>query len=240
MRKKKHSIASRPVKAVIFLLLALMMVLTVYIGLGSPPLDVEMAFRRAERAHMVGPSTILGEFSNGLAYPSCVIVAETKNSHILYVDQRQPLGYRRFYTNPKEGELDNYTFRAYPKTGHAALYNVSTTANSPLQLVLFDRNPNAVRAEMEAELTFLYREEVCTMRIQTASVRENGKFFLISLSKPQGSSEQWYRAMDQLISRSINTSENQTEITVRLYDAQGDLIATESFTPWQNGCWQRR
>ncbi|MBQ2785677.1 MAG: hypothetical protein IJF02_04170 [Oscillospiraceae bacterium] len=236
MRKKKSSILPRPVRAVVFLFLALLLALTVYVGLGSPPMNAEMVFRRAERAHMVGPSKILGEFSNGEPYPRRVIIAETDDSHILYTVQRQPLGYRRFYTNPKPGEIDNYTFHAYPKTEQAALYNVSMS-NSPVQLVLFDRQPDAVRAEMEAELTFLHQDEVCTMDIQTESVRTYDRFFLFSISKPQGSSEQWYRAMDQLISR---TSDSKPEVTIRLYDAQGNLMATECFTPGQNGCWQRR
>ena len=237
MRKIRAPFLPRPVRAVVFLLLALLLALTVYVGLGSPPLNAEMTFRRAERAHMVGPSKILAEFSNGHVFPRSVIIAETKSSHILYTVQQQEYGYRRFYTNPKEGQIDNYTFRVYPKTGFSALYNVSLNNSSPIQLVLFDHQSDAVRAEMEAELTFLYQEEICTMHIQAESVRENDKFFLFSLLRPQGSSEQWYRAMDQLISR---TSNSKPEVTIRLYDAQGNLMATECFTPGQNGCWQRR
>lgn len=240
MRKKKRSIVSRPVKAIAYLLLALLLVLTIYIGLGSPPQTVEMAFRRAERAHMVGPGTILGKFSNGQQYPRSVIIAETEDSHILYVDQRQPLGYRRFYANPKEGQIDNYTLRAYPKTGLAVLYTVSTTNASPVQLVLFDRNSKAVRAEMETTVTFLYRDDLCTMDIRAESVREYNRFFLFSLSKPQGSTEQWYYAMAQLIRRYREPGASTPEVTIRLYDAQGDLIETHSFTPGQNDCWQKR
>ena len=237
MRKKKPFILPRPVRAVVFLLLALLLALTVYVGLGSPPFNTEMTFRRAERAHMVGPAQILGEFSNGQAYPRRVIIAETEDSHILYTEQRQAFGYRRFYTNPKPGEIDNDTFRAYPKTEETAVYNVSMTNTSPIQFVLFDRQSDAVRAEMETKLTFLYQDEVCTMDIQAESFRTYDRFFLFSISKPQGRSEQWYRAMDQLISR---TGVSKPEITVRLYDAQRNLMATECFTPGQNGCWQRR
>lgn len=239
MRKKRAPLLPRSVRAVVFLLLALLLALTVYVGLGSPPLNAEMTFRRAERAHMVGPSKILAEFSNGQQFPRRVIIAETESSHILYTVQQQEYGYRRFYTNPKEGQIDNYTLRVYPKTEPVALYTVSMTNTSPVQLALFDRHSDAVRAEMETTVTFLYREELCTMDIRADSDREYDRFFLFSISKPQGSSEQWYNAMSQLTSRSTETGEEKTVVTIRLYDANGILIGTESFTPQQNGCWQR-
>ena len=235
MKKNKKHALNRPAKALLYLFFALFLALTIYVGLGCPPLNTEMVFRRAERAHMVGPSQILAEFSNGRQFPRSVIVAETEDSHILYTVQRQEYGYRRFYTNPKEGQIDNYTFRTYPKTEAPVLYNTSMSNASPIQLVLFDQSPNAVRAELTAKLTYTYRERVHIMDIQAESLREYDSFFLFSLQKPQDSSEQWYYAMRQL----VQTDDEKPELTLRLYDEEGNLIATHSFTPGQNGSWQK-
>jgi hypothetical protein len=53
---------SAKTQVVIHLLTVAVLVWLIYMLLGCPPFSAEQAFRRAEKAAMVGPSTILGQF----------------------------------------------------------------------------------------------------------------------------------------------------------------------------------
>lgn len=88
MRKLKNFWLNIPrsFRAVLNILLILLLLAAFYTSIGAPPLSAEHAFRRAEKANLVGPSNILFN-ENVENYPyGNLIVAETEWGVITWVD----------------------------------------------------------------------------------------------------------------------------------------------------------
>ena len=76
----------RPVRVVCNILAILMVLSTFYVSIGAPTLTKEQAFRREERANLLGPSTILfNEKVENYQYGT-LIVGETDHGVITWVD----------------------------------------------------------------------------------------------------------------------------------------------------------
>ena len=227
--KKRTPLLARPFKMLCWFLALVIVVFMVYITLGCPPLSSEMAFRRAERANLVGPSRILAKFHHSEYDHRNIIIAETKDSYMLFLDTSHSLNYDRFYNPTKQGESVYSFFCTYPKTGQMSVHHVPVSYR-PTDLILFDLEPNALRAELEFKLEYGYDGKVHTMPITVEARREYPSFFIFSLNT-DNATEQWYRAMSDLQSLFSEYGSNKPAVTVRLYDANDHLIRTETVIP---------
>ena len=200
------------------------LVALIYFLLGSPPLNTRMAFRKAERGNMVGPSKILAEFS-GNTINAHVIIAETDYEYIIFRSNSSSLNYDRFYNPIKENE-SVYPFWAYKKEGKMILTSLPNSS-SGVHLILFDLAPNAIRAELESYIPYEKNDLVLTEQITAEATREYGQFFIFSFNPKAGISSPIYEL--QRLCTSYRT--DKPIVTIRLYDAQGNLIRTEKVVP---------
>jgi len=218
---------SRPVKILCTILLVICFGLLTYLALGAPPLTPMMGFRRAERANMVGPSQILDELTvkkyiyfvnrqpNRTKFP--VVIAESQDCDIVY-------------------NFRSDTFSAYPKTQAPALYCVNigspeidqtrTGTTVPLPLILFDRNEQAVRAEIEFRLLI---DGILNKRFRQSALRQYNGFFYFEII-PESYNEAQSLASLQKLCFDYDDA-GKPSITVRLYDKNGQLLSTETILP---------
>ena len=222
--KKSRNRIPRPIKATLYLFLLLSLILLIYFILGSPPLTKRMAFRKAERGNMVGPSKIIAEYSGGN-----VVVAETDYEYIIFNNNSDSLNYDRFYNPIKENE-SVYNFHTYKKTENMILANL-INYHARLQFLLFDRNSKAVRAELEGYICHQYNDTEHTTHILLEASRGLEPFFLFSYPDPSILPEQTRSALYELERQCASYRTDKATITVRLYDAQGNLIQTEEISP---------
>lgn len=223
------------VKAISLLAAVVLILLAIYVVLGSSPLNAVMAFRRAERGNMIGPSRIIATLGakHQLDYP--VIVAQTDKSYVLYCassDLRENgVAYRRFYTYTKGDEQYYANFNAYEKTDSMSLYGLPGYNYDPQYLILFDQEPRAVRAEIHFQLDYIFHDRSYTMTISRRSSRQYSGFFLFQFNKPSQSSDNWYSAMSSLNAIARYYTDDKPDVTVRLYDLFGNLICEDVIQP---------
>lgn len=225
--KKIWDRAPRPLKVVCQLTAFLLFLLGIYIAFGSPAFSTEMAFRREEKANMVGPGRILAEFD---AIPGSVknIVADTEQLYILYSDNAKMLS-------------------VYQKTGIMALYFVPgcfpvqyfSDISNPVKLILFDLEPNAVRAEMEFELATY--EEAKTFHVKAESRRQYEEFFIFDIySENSDPIDSDAHVRYELMNLCSTYAAYRPRIAIRLYDANDNLIRTEAILPGPIICNRKR
>ena len=230
----------RQVRTGFNILIILYLLLTFYVSIGSPVFTLEQRFRRAEKAHLVGPGKIV-DHTDWSLYPEFtdMLVAETSDGVIFYGywDQRYPYDdYDVFSYREKTGKLTflappimmfGWTFHDYDRT---------------MPLYLFDDYPEAVRAGLDIRVVGRFqadndRYEDCNLEFGVSANRyADGVFrFLWDI---YGHSEQQKGSAEILseISTSGDTAFTSTrahrldswaEITVRLYDADDNLIVEE-------------
>jgi hypothetical protein len=135
----------RQVRICVNILIILYLLLTFYVSVGSPVFTLEQRFRRAEKAHLVGPGEIVDQTQWGLySQFTDMLVAETEHGVMFYGywDQHYPLeDYEVFSCREKTGKL---TFLAPPSLGFSWAFD---SFDRTVPLYLFDDYPEAVRAE---------------------------------------------------------------------------------------------
>ena len=231
----------RPVRACICTILAIVLMLSYYVMLGCPTLTMKQEFRRAERAHMVGPSQIVDtlqerqydEFSK-------LFVGETEENILFF---------GKYFTNSSQkGWLDQYAYRFYclPKTGGI------TVAPAPnvygmfwdfggvmLPVYVFADDGNAVRAELSftvrgehtthingSQTTESYNESFTAEAIR---VSDSGpfRFFLYCDDGKEGFALGQFSTAVTDPRYIFGYVETPTCVTVRLFDANEKLIVEE-------------
>ena len=221
---------TRPVKILYAILLVLLAGFLTYLALGAPPLTPMMGFRRAERANMVGPSQILDELTvkeyiyfvnrqpNRTKHP--VIIAESQDCDIVY-------------------NFRSDTFSVYPKTQAPALYCVNIGSPKveqtrigntvPLPLILFDRNEQAVRADIEFRIKI---DDVWNNLFRKSALRQYNGFFYFEIIPENDEEAQSLSTFQRLFFD--YDSADKPSITVMLYDKNGQLLSTETILPGPN------
>lgn len=218
--KEKWGAVSRGKKLLVYTAVLLICITVSYVAIGSPSFSPRMEFRRLEKAYMVGPSTILAEFDLDSTWEKHVIIGETKDSYILSA------------FNDAYFRTTNYFW--YPKTDSMALFHLPGSEarinlfynSEPMMLVLFDLEPKAVRAELK--LDFLVSEETGEiMHISATAQREYSNLFLFKFYG--GSNEGTLNHALSKIARTCREYGRYDQyVTVRLYDAQGQLLREET------------
>lgn len=226
-RLKTHWAAlSRPVRILLLWLMLLVAVFLTYIAIGSPPLTAEIGYRRAEKANMVGPGQILAEID--LNEPNkkgqTVIVAQSTNHDILYWHNSSAL-------------------RAYPKNEKPSLYCISTTPPKSgvngisegygVQLVLFDRNPQAVSAEIRISTTYfdtyIARDREVVI-LETADRMYDG-FFYYSIQSFDGKQLSLLQYLKYLWDSYDTQNKDSVKVNVRLFDKDDKLLSNREILP---------
>jgi len=218
----------RKAKAIGNLLLIAAALFALYVSLGSPPLTVEAQFRRAEKAHLVGPSTILGiEELSGTNFDS-LLLADTGDGIILYNFNRND-SFSTLTYRDKIGDVSVLAATVY--FGGA----LETSSSVEFPIAVFDSFPQAVCAELDITVTTAPHKDfqkTYTLKAQ----RNNPGYFLFRLNTDGTSklgAEGWALEMFAEISRD-NAYRSYVDLeipaTVRLYDEAKNLICQRTLT----------
>lgn len=238
----------RKVRAIGNLLAALLVATVFYVCIGSPTSSEVQAFRRAEKANLLGPSTILLDTDLEYYYYDHLILAETDDCVITYVGEMG--AYPTFCYTEKTGDVTVVT----PTRSPFSWGNRNEEVNMPVFIV--DDVPEAVRAELEIHILGSYKcssggeAETFSLnhRYCLESRREGAGYFRFSINLP--SLEPYDKfgnytdarhgadgfALDLLADTFSNTNnwlpyQNASiTATARLYDDQDQLIVQREMT----------
>lgn len=230
----------RRIRAGLNILVILFLLLIFYVSIGSPVFTLEQRFRQLEKAHLVGPGEIVDHVGYNL-YPEYtdLLVAETEKGVIFYgyVDQRYPYeDYESFSYREKTGKL---TFLAPPAAPFGWYFD---SFGRTVPLYLFDDYPDAVRAEASVHVKGSYQvnneKHPFDMRFEVSANRFSDGVFRFLLELESG--QPLKLAAAQMLTEISTTAESwpftntnayrkepHADITIRLYDAQDNLIAEE-------------
>lgn len=232
----------RPVKVCICALLAAGVAWVYYIVLGCPTLTFEQEFRRAEKAYLLGPSTIVdvlesedyGEFDR-------TIVGESDYGITFF---------GMFLNSGISGRQDEllYDLSYVEKTGDLTLAappncfgpSWDMFAGVKLPVYIFTDDPQAVRADIRVQISGVRswtennvkKTEAFSREFQAEAERSEQGYFRFRL---QSQDENGSYALYLLSNIINNTPGGSTQgmsipVTVRLYDAEGALILTRELT----------
>ena len=219
--KKHWQKLSAKKQVCIHLLTIFVLLFLIYSFLGCPPLSAKGGFRRAEKASMVGPATILGQVHpDGYPCDAIVLGKDTEGVYLYVMDRWSPEASELVYRK-KQGSL---TLLATPGD---TLYQYEVHAQIPI--FLFDDYADAVRAEVDLAL----RTESFEKTYPLEASRESEGFFRFDLvARNAGSLGEEGNALRLLQEISSNSMAGNPDIAfpaaVRLYDASGNLILEET------------
>lgn len=238
MRKLFRSIP-RPVKTLFYMIGISLATFLLYIFIGAPPLSEEHAYRRAERANLVGPAKILDIIDLAPVvdeHYSRMIIANDGDAVILYMwDAQHNLSEKLVYRQ-KQGAV---TVFAAPYE----LFLYSTDHEFKIPIILFDDFPQAVRAEMEFTLWTIQDSEaipqVCLPKDYFGEAyRKNDGYFCFYIYSPDFSWIQWTNDSEEptlstfckLTGKTFSRMDTDTTlpVTVRLFDADNQLMHEET------------
>lgn len=225
----------RSMKAVLNLVLLAVVLLLFYISIGSPAFTPEQQFRKEEKSYFLGPAKILDNISleKYTGYHPCnrLILATSDEGVTLFQCDEMDLEINRLVYRKKQG---NVTVLSLPTMGFRN-YSFATYASLEIPVIVFDSFPNAVRAEIEIELSASYGNQENFQKVYALSAkREAEGYFLFTLSASAKSKfdqlgaegEAFYfltalsddRPMNSYVDRAI-------PVTVRFYDQSDNMVA---------------
>lgn len=239
-RRKLRNPIPRSVRACLCAVLAILLALAYYIAIGAPTLTFRQEFRRAEKANLVGPSQIVDILDKEYPEFDKLIVGETEYGICFF---------GRYFANSSQTSIFDekmYFFNYLEKTGDLTIVPAPNIfgvfweyPGETLPVYIFAEEPNAVRAEIEFTVTGQYTHYEPEVQYEASfketftgeAVRtDSGVFRFIFIS----SSEEESRALAQFSSAVSGNSiiPGQTgsaiPVTVRLYNAQNDLISEKN------------
>ena len=210
------------VHAVTNLLGILLSLFLIYVMIGTPAFSVQNAFRRAEKANLVGASEILAQVrTDGTPYTHLVLAADD-NSVTLYAHSRR--GGELVYI-PKEG---SFTIAAAPDS---TFYPLESAAVIPV--VLFDNDPRAIRAEVDLALSAEWEGVSYEKTYPLSADRTHDGCFIFTLQSSSnsilGGEGMLLQTLLQVTGNSMADTAGKTiPATVRLYDSADHLLAEET------------
>lgn len=200
--------------------IALCLVL-IYIFLGSPVFTAQAAYRRAEKAALVGPGEILGtRIPEGQAY-SHLVLARDEMGVMVYAWDRWNAGQRELVYLEKDGPL---TIAAAP--GRELLW---TMTHAFVPVYLFDEYPGAVRAELELTISGTHEGEWGSVTYPLTALREDEGYFafVIRTNNSKGLEGHLLVQLRNVTGNSMaDTAGTEIHADVRLYDAAGEMLVS--------------
>lgn len=223
---------SRKKKVLIYCVGIVVSAFLLYVVKGAPT-DLENEFRRAEKAHLVGPGKILGSVpiygGSHDAYHQ-MLVAEDEEGLILYPYHLGSGGYTKLRYLEKTGDV---TFFTEPRE---LMYDWESIEEFSMTVGILDTYPEAVRAEMELTLRYQINvdDPVFEKTYILESRREIPGLFTFQLSD-QDATGLWVMgyAMEVLMCLTDPQAyglyyDCSVPVTVRLYGEKDDLILDKS------------
>lgn len=176
----------------------------------TPP---EERFRRQEEANFLGPMEILGSYETDTPlFHNAIVAADEHTAAIfLYSGSDDILRSRE-----REGD---FTLMAGGYLSSVSWYTQEEESLT-LPLILFDRHPKAVRAELDIDTG--------QMHWTLGSIRDASGWFRFDLIRAEEPSQEESRAIAALYELLCSGEEAEIIFTVRFYGAAGDLIAEET------------
>lgn len=189
----------------------------VYAAFEFPLLGARMAFRQAEKDHMVGPGEVIAAFRQQGAASRQVTVAQTEELYLIHS-----------YQTPYCHELsifeksDSPSIHVIPegRYGDSFLYG----SFDQLGLVLFDQCPQAQRVSVA--FNFLYGNSPVVITSEAHRVHDD-IFVLTVFNLDTGSTYALDALSDYFFDRWNGWVDGNMNVTVQLYDEQDTLIRTE-------------
>ena len=223
MKKLKIYLQRLPAKTqvLLHLLTVLMLLSLIYVFLGCPAFTAKEAFRRAEKAAMVGPATIIGQLQPpGYDCDAIVLGQDSESVYLFVMNRLNPSASQMIYRK-KEGIV---TVLAAPGD---TLYQYEVRARIPL--ILFDSCPDAARAELDLTL----RADSFEKTYQLSADRKSTGYFYFDLQalNPGALGEEGaaLRLLQEICSNSMAGNPDVSfPVAVRFYDDAGNLIREET------------
>lgn len=217
----------RKVRICLNILVIAVTVFLIYVFAGCPAFTVSTAFRRAEKAQLVGPSEILAQLNpEGTAYDHLVL-ASTGDSVTLFGYDRWDPRLTTLVYREKTGPI---TVAAAPGDTH---FWAEPKASIPV--FVFDSHPDALRAELDITLSATYEGEYFEKTYCLTAARESSGYFAFTLEAANirnlGAEGRAIYILQNICSNSMaDTLDVAIPATVRLYDSQGSLLLEENLT----------
>ena len=232
----------RPLQATICIVLSVVLAVSYYISIGCPTLTLEQEFRRAEKIHMVGPSTVVDTVSKSEYREfETMIVGETDHGICFFgkrenvtVGEDEPWEYHFLYTE-KTGDI---TLAVPPGSYYSFWENFDTS----LPIYVFSEDSSAVRAEIRINVTgrssWTENGEEKELQIDksfTETVdRTDPRFFRFTITSTDEHGHHALLAFAKVASSALFLTDNQKNavitVTIRLFDASNDVITWKSLT----------
>lgn len=216
----------RPIRACCYAILAIMTAIAFYIALGCPTLSFRQEFRRAEKAHLVGPSQIVDTMNGEYIEFDKMIVGETENGICFF---------GRYYSQYpyKSTDEKQYFFSFIEKTGDITIaaapnvWGIVWQESKSIPVYLFVNQPNAVRAEITLKATTYFEAtfHAEATRLDSGVFRfwleaEGKDLEALSIFSRITGGAPYIGLSDELLDTAIPA-------TVKLYDTDGALILEE-------------
>ncbi len=231
----------RSISSVLNIVLAIILILAFYISIGCPTFSLTQEFRRAEKAHMIGPCEIVDINTDHYEYEK-LIVGESEYGVCFFGKFELTVGYK----NGKNRLEDRYTLTYFEKTGDITLAvapNVRaglwSFANIDLPVYVFHSHPDAVWAEIEVKVVgnqeIHSNSQIVTVEYNhlfaAKSIQNEGGHFRFTLTSTSEQSAKALGIISTIASRELPASNYQDIVIpaiVRLYDADNQLIAEKT------------
>lgn len=247
----KREFFPRPLRACLWALLAILLAITYYIALDCPTLTIRQEFRRAEKAHLVGPSKIVDRVSmQEYSEFETMLVGETDHGIIFF---------GKYGTSRSGGEFSGkrlYRFSYQEKTGDvsfAAPPNIfGQSGIYDLPVYVFTEHEDSVRATISITVSGSRSYTLDDKKVEdpfnevflAEAERDKNGFFRFYLTaqynySPSDPFDHDNDAAYALFCLSNLCSDNAfyenqrtmvIPITVTLYDADDNVIVTRELT----------
>lgn len=226
----------RKTRAAINLLAIFLLGFAAYVFLGCPAFTPEQRYRRLEKANMVGPARIIGDYELEPYNYLNLILADDGDGVIFYLYASIHHGTESFYYREKTGDL---TVLAAPCIERFAYWEHELE----LPVFLFDNYPQARRAQLQFALSETVNDVYFEKEYLLESTREEEGFFRFNIhaesdnryvddlgreqGTPLGAEGVVLQQFSQMCGYDDSFNLRPQPVTVRLYDEKDELILEE-------------
>jgi hypothetical protein len=221
----------RPLRTILQIVAILLCVVICYGAIGAPPLTTEMQYRRVEQSHMIGPGRILGTETVSEGGQEKLLIAKS-DSHLMlysYSEGNKTKSFDLRYWETREDLSILIAGESLP------FYHESQ--NFTLPIILFDKHPDAVRAEVSfrmflGDYTDPQHKEPYEKHFHLESTRSHEGYFYFRIEHKAYTNHLYTKMLQALAEISVGYNNSEaiaatTPITVRLYNEAGEMIVNE-------------
>lgn len=218
--------SSKKLRFLLYVLIIVTLIISIYTFVSAPAFTSEILYRRYEKASLIGPAQILGIYERDFSTYDRFLLAETEDGVVIFAESLQNLESPTLVYREKTGDL---TVLAAPDTSPLN----PDAKEKKMTVFAFDSCPDALTAKLELTLSAEYQGSSFEKTYVLEATREIPGVFcfkLHTLSRFPLEAEAYALQILTLISGYCGSNYYGCEFpaTVSFYDAQGNLLATES------------